>query len=115
MNEDFNEFNRLDCAGAATMLACVPAVFYFVDSDHDFSGTILMVAFALGVGAVVFVISFLIDTRIVSRILQFIGIILCIAYWIFAIHSWCTNSKFSPPEPQSLRNARPPAAFLIFD
>ncbi len=103
MNEDFNEFNSWDCAGAATMLALVPAVFYYVNSEHDLAGTAAMAAIAVGVGVFVLVVAFLTDTRIVSRILQFVGILLCIAYWIFALHSWYHNSKFTPPEPNLSR------------
>ena len=100
MSEDFNEFNSRDCGGAAAMLAIVPAVFYFVNSDHDYAGTAVMAAIAVGVG--LFFVAHLTDSRLIGRILQFVGILLCIGYWGFAIHMWSNNSKFSPPDPDEI-------------
>lgn len=99
MSEDFNEFNSWDCGGAAAMLAVVPAVFYFVNSDHDLTGTAIMAGIAVGVGLFIFVVAHLTDSHLIGRLLQLIGILLCIGYWVFAIHMWSTNSKFSPPDP----------------
>lgn len=97
MSEDFNEFNSWDCGGAAAMLAVVPAVFYFVNSEHDYVGTALMTGIAAGVGLFIFAIAHLTNSRMIGRILQLIGVLLCIGYWVFAIHMWSNNSKFSPP------------------
>lgn len=99
MSEDFNEFNSWDCGGAAAMLAVVPAVFYFVSSGHDYVGTAVMASIALGVGLFIFIVAHLTDSHIVGRILQLVGILLCIGYWIYGIHEWSHNSKFSPPAP----------------
>lgn len=84
------------------MLAVVPAVFYFVNSEHDLAGTAIMASIAVGVGLFIFVVAHLTDSRLVGRILQLIGILLCIGYWVFAIHMWSTNSKFSPPDPADI-------------
>ncbi len=102
MSEDFNEFNSWDCGGAAAMLAVVPAVFYYVNSGHDYMGTAVMVAIAVGVGLFIFVVAHLTGSRMMSRILQLIGILLCIGYWVYAMHMWSNNSKFSPPDPASI-------------
>ena len=109
MSEDFNEFNSWDCGGAAAMLAVVPAVFYFVNSEHDLAGTAIMASIAVGVGLFIFVVAHLTDSRLVGRILQLIGILLCIGYWVFAIHMWSTNSKFSPPDPADIPADNPKA------
>ncbi len=102
MNEDFNEFNSRDCGGAAAMLAIVPAVFYFVNSDHDYEGTAVMTAVAVVIGFFIFFVAHLTGSRLIGRILQFVGILLCIGYWVFAIHMWSNNSKFSPPDPDEI-------------
>ncbi len=91
------------------MLAVVPAVFYFVNSEHDLAGTAIMASIAVGVGLFIFVVAHLTDSRLVGRILQLIGILLCIGYWVFAIHMWSTNSKFSPPDPADIPADNPKA------
>ena len=83
------------------MLAAVPAVFYFVFGGHDYVGAAMLAGGALGVGLFVFIVAHLAGSRIVGRLLQIIGILLCIAYWAYAIHVWSENDKFSPPSPPS--------------
>ena len=73
MSEDFNEFNSWDCGGAAAMLAVVPAVFYFVNSDHDLTGTAIMAGIAVGVGLFIFVVAHLTDSHLIGRLLHVIG------------------------------------------
>lgn len=102
MSEDFNEFNSWDSGGAAAMLAIVPAVFYYVNSGHDYMGTAVMAGIAAGVGLFIFVLAHLTDSHIIGRILQLTGILFCIGYWVYAIHMWSNNSKFSPPDPAAI-------------
>lgn len=92
--EDYNEFNSWDCAGSALMLAFVPAVIYFVFNDHDLVGTLMLSAMAAGVGVVVFFVAHFTNSRIVSRIMQLIGTVLCVLYWIYAMHKWMTTNRF---------------------
>ena len=98
-DEDFNEFNAWDSGGAACMLAAVPAVMYFVFSDHDYKGTLVLMGFAGGVGLLVFLIAHFTHSRFVGRLMQLIGISLCAAYWVYAFHMWITHNRLSPPEP----------------
>lgn len=97
MEGDYNEFNSWDCGGAATMLAGVPAVLYFVFSEHDYVGTAVLLAVAAGIGLFVFLVAHLVNSRIVSRLLQLVGIVLCIIYWGYAIHMWSTSSRINGP------------------
>ncbi len=108
MSEDFNEFNSWDCGGAACFMAAVPAVFYFVYGGHDFVGTGILLAVALGIGLFVLLVSHLSGGRAVSRILQLLGVIFCVGYWAFAIHMWHTHNKFAPPELPSAEKVQKP-------
>lgn len=99
MDEDYNEFNSWDCAGAACMLAAVPAVLYYVFSGHDKIGSVILLGVAVGVGAFVYLAARLVGNRIVSRLMQLVGIALCLIYWVYAVHMWSANSKFAPPAP----------------
>lgn len=93
--EDYNEFNSWDSGGAAFMLALVPAVIYFVFTGHDYVGTAVLAAVAGLVALVVFLIARFTSSRVVSRIMQLVGIGLCIVYWIYAFHMWTTHSRFA--------------------
>ncbi len=105
MDEDFNDFNSWDCGGAACMLAAVPAVFYFVFGGHDYVGSAILAGGALVVGIFVFIVAHLTGSRLVGRLLQVIGILLCIAYWAYAIRMWSQNDRFSPPDPAAVQDS----------
>lgn len=94
-DEDYNEFTTLDCAGAAGMLALVPAVFYYVSHDHDKTGTVMLGGVAVGVAAVVWVLAYLLGHRVVGRLLQLVGPVLCVLFWLYAIHMWSHSDKLS--------------------
>ena len=98
-DEDYNEFNCWDSGGAAALLAVVPAVLYYVFGGHDKVGTAVMVLVAVGVGAFVCLLSRYTSSRVVSRVMQLVGTLLCIAYWVYAIHLLCHWDRFSTPEP----------------
>ena len=93
--EDYNEFNCWDSGGAAAMLALVPAVLYYVFGGHDKVGAALMALVACGVGLFAFLVARFSDSRLVSRLMQLIGTVLCVLYWIYAIHLWRTWDRFS--------------------
>ena len=97
-DEDFNEFNSWDCGGAATMLAGVPAVLYYVFSDHDKLGSAMLVGIAVGVGLVVFLLAHFTNSRVVGRLVQIVGIALCVVYWGYAFHMWATHNRVSLPK-----------------
>lgn len=94
-NEDYNEFSTLDCAGAAGMLAMVPAVLYYVSHGHDLVGTLMLAAVAGGVALVVFALAYFLGNRLVGRLLQLVGTVLCVLFWIYTIHMWSTSDRLS--------------------
>ena len=96
-DEDFNEFNSWDSGGAAFMLAVVPAVMYYVFSDHDRLGTVMLLGIAVGAGLLVFLVAHFTHSRIVGRLMQVVGISLCVVYWLYAFHLWATHNRLSPP------------------
>lgn len=96
-DEDFNEFNSWDCGGAAFMLAVVPAVMYYVFSDHDYKGTATLIFIAGGVGLFVFIVAYFTRSRVVGRLLQLVGVVLCVLYWLYAFHLWANNNRVSLP------------------
>lgn len=104
---DYNEFNSWDCGGAAAMLAAVPAVMYYVFSDHDKIGTVMLLGIAGGVGLVVFLIAHFTRSRVVGRLMQLVGIVLCVIYWGYAIHLWMTNNRVNLPTAEQDTSAMP--------
>lgn len=99
-DEDYNEFNCWDSGGAAALLAVVPAVLYYVFGGHDKVGTVMMVLVAVGVGAFVCLLSRYTSSRVVSRVMQLVGTLLCVAYWVYAIHSLYHWDRFSSAAPE---------------
>lgn len=98
-DEDFNEFNSWDSGGAACMLAAVPAIMYYVFSDHDLIGTATLMGIAAGVGLLVFLLAHFTRSRIIGRLVQLIGVVVCVFYWGYAFHLWATHNRLSLPEP----------------
>lgn len=111
-DEDFNEFNSWDCGGAAFMLAAVPAVMYYVFSDHDLMGSAALVGMAAGAWVLVFLVAHFTHSRVVGRLMQIVGVGLCVAYWIYAMHLWSTNNRISMPAPAQPAAGTSPAAQL---
>ena len=94
-HEDYNEFSALDFACAAGMLAMVPAVLYYVSHGHEYLGTLMLAAVAAGVALVVYVLAYFLGHRLVGRLLQLVGTVLCVLFWIYAIHMWSTSDRLS--------------------
>lgn len=99
--EDQNEFSAWDCAGAAGLLGLVPTAIYYVFYEHEIMGTLLLAGFAVGAAGVAFLLAHFLGQRIVSRLLQIIGPVLCIAFWIYAIRMWSQTNKFSDAAPET--------------
>lgn len=97
--EDYNEFNCWDSGGAAFLLALVPAVLYYVFSEHDKIGTLFMAAGAAVIALFVTLLARYTSSRMVSRVMQLAGALLCILYWVYAIHALWHWERFSPGEP----------------
>lgn len=108
-DEDLNEFNSWDCGGAAIMLALVPAVLYYVFSDHEYMGTVTLGGIAVGVGVVVFLVAHFTRSRVVGRLMQLVGIALCVLYWCYAIHMWATHNRVHLPDAVAPAAAAQPA------
>ena len=101
-SEDYNEFNSWDTGGAACMLALVPAVLYYVFSGHDKVGAGLMVVGACVVGLFALIVAHFFSSRVMSRLMQLIGVSLCVIYWLCAIHLLVTWDRFSSdPAPEN--------------
>lgn len=98
-DEDFNEFNSWDCGGAAFMMAAVPAVMYYVFSDHDLTVSVMLIGMAAVAGLLVFLVAHFTRSRVVGRLLQLVGVSLCVIYWMYAFHLWATHNRLSPPQP----------------
>lgn len=81
------------------MLAAVPAVMYYVFSDHDMWGTVTLMGIAGGVGVVVFLLAHFTRGRVVGRLMQLVGMALCVLYWLYALHMWSTHNRVSLPKP----------------
>lgn len=81
------------------MLAAVPAVMYYVFSDHDLLGTAMLLGIALGVGLAVFLLAHFTRSRVVGRLVQLAGIVLCVLYWGYAVHMWSTHNRVNLPKP----------------
>ena len=95
--DDFNEFNSWDCGGAAIMLGMVPVVMYYVFSNHDLMGCVMLAGIALGAGLVVFLLAHFTRSRVVGRLMQLVGTILCVIFWGYAFHMWATHNRVSIP------------------
>lgn len=110
--EDYNEFNCWDSGGAAFMLALVPAVLYYVFGDHDHTGAAMLVMVAVGCGVFVLLLARYTSSRMVSRILQPVGTVLCILYWVYAIYLLCHWNRFettAPPPDRQQETVQPQA------
>lgn len=113
-DEDFNEFNSWDSGGAAGLIAAVPAVMYYVFSEHDLKGTGVLLAMAAGAAVLVFLVAHFTRSRVVGRLVQLVGVVLCVAYWGYAFHMWATHNRISLPQaaeqPAAAEAASAPAA-----
>lgn len=96
--EDYNEFSCWDSGGAAVLLAVVPAVMYYVFGGHHWKGALMMVGVAGVVGVFVLAVARYTSSRAVSRVMQLVGTLLCILYWVYAVHLLCTWDRFAEPE-----------------
>ncbi len=86
--EDHNEFGKWDSVGAAAMVGIGPAVLYYVASDHDIYGTLSWASIAGIAAGVVYLLSFIVPQKKLSRMVNLCAWITTIIYSVVAFIVW---------------------------
>lgn len=92
--ENQNEFNIWDSAGAAGFLVFTMAVLCYVFFDHNLQWTFILIGAAGCAAVVCFIFAWLLGSHNMNRILQWAGNILCLVLWGVAIYMWANSHKF---------------------
>lgn len=85
--EDHNAFNRWDSMGAALMLSVFPAVVCVLYNNQDIKGAILWLLVGLASAGGIFLLSLILSTKFLGKLVNIAGWVLTIIYgcWAYEI------------------------------
>ncbi len=92
--EDLNAFNSEDSAGAVLMLGVVPVVACYIFFKDMKWLMVLFASLAVGLSAIVYLLSKLTGGRTIGSVVNLVGCILVPAYIVGAIMLW--TSPYAP-------------------
>lgn len=118
--EDMNAFNSWDCFGATLMLGLTPAVIHLATTRtqvgqkfvYDEAGTIMIALVGLIVALVVLAVALITRWKLLSKIINGLGLALTICYTAYMVNFWfvtCSeppgNKSLSPEANQAMQAA----------
>lgn len=97
--ENHNEFDRWDCMGAVCLLGVFPAVITFFFGGGNINETLFWGAVAVAAAAVTFALSYVINAKLFSFIVNTVGWLLAIFYifWAIDVLKVDIEKKSAPP------------------
>lgn len=105
--EDLNDFNGWDILGAMLFLMIVPAILNYVFNEKDVVGSSVLAGVGVLLSLAVFGLFQLTRWRLISRIVNFLGVVLTTLYIAVAVYCWVWGGEDETAPTEEVQAGQP--------